>query len=190
MLTTIVRGRRRGVLKHSLLERFVDPSEEPLTLSDAKVFLRVDGAEEDGLITRMIVAARESAEHHLQRSLVTQSWRMWFDEYMPSVVLLPMGPVQSLSQIVRYDRTGASHMVDAASYFLNAGREALISDAALVSHQIKIEYQAGYGAANAVPGALAEGLLHHIALMYASRAEADIPDVSKRLYAPYRQERL
>lgn len=48
-------------------------SYEPISLSEAKLYLRVDFDEDDTLINRLIHAARLEAEHVMHRSLATQT---------------------------------------------------------------------------------------------------------------------
>lgn len=50
-----------------------EPSVEPLSLSDAKTFMRVDYDDEDTLIAQLIVDARREAEKLLKRALTTQT---------------------------------------------------------------------------------------------------------------------
>ena len=57
------------------------PSGEPLTLNEAKNHLRVDIGDDDGLISGLIVAARQQAETICRRALVTQSWAVVFDQF-------------------------------------------------------------------------------------------------------------
>lgn len=57
------------------------PAEEPVTLAEAKAHLRVDIADDDMLISGLIVAARQYAETITRRALVTQSWRLALDRF-------------------------------------------------------------------------------------------------------------
>lgn len=52
------------------------PGAEPVTLAEAKLHARVETAADDTLISAMISAAREEAEHILGRALITQTWEM------------------------------------------------------------------------------------------------------------------
>ena len=61
------------------------PATEPVTLSDAKTFLRVSGSTEDGVISPLISAVRQTCEAWTGRVLVTQTWTLWRDAF-------PQGP--------------------------------------------------------------------------------------------------
>lgn len=52
------------------------PAEEPVSLAEAKGFLKVDDTAEDGLITTLIGAARLHVEGVTGRALLAQSWRV------------------------------------------------------------------------------------------------------------------
>src|SRR5690606_38274918 len=88
----------------ALLERTAAPTTEPLGLTEAKLFLRVDGTEEDDLISSLITATREQAEEYLRRSLITQNWSLWLDEQVSGHLWLPMGPVQSIGAVQLHTR--------------------------------------------------------------------------------------
>ena len=53
------------------------PTMEPITLTDAKNYLRVDHTEEDAQITRMIKAAREFCEQYQRRAIGEQEWEVY-----------------------------------------------------------------------------------------------------------------
>jgi hypothetical protein len=57
------------------------PSVEPVSLAEAKAHLRVDVTDDDALITALITAARQSAEHKTRRSLCTQQWSLVLDQF-------------------------------------------------------------------------------------------------------------
>src|SRR5688572_29997630 len=83
--------------RNRLLTRVSAPASEPLTLAEAKLYLRVDHTNEDALIGDMIVAARMTAESWLKRSLISQAWKLSYDDGIPDIVWLPMGPVSSIT---------------------------------------------------------------------------------------------
>lgn len=166
------------------------PESEPFTISDAKLYLRVDGATEDTLIGNMIVAARMAAEQYLRRSLITQVRKLAYNETAPSWISLPFGPVQAVSSIKLIDVEGDEVTVNSNSYRLTAGNEAIVSDVALTGNRIEIVYMAGYGNAAAVPEALKQGMLAHVAAFYEGRGGEGVPDMAQALYQPYRVVKL
>ena len=78
------------------------PVLEPLTATEAREFLRVDGTDENTAIETYIAAARAEAEHDLQRSLLTQTITMTLSSF-PSEIRLPRPPIQSVSSVKYYD---------------------------------------------------------------------------------------
>lgn len=60
-------------------ELITAPTEEPVTLTEAKLFMKVDGSAEDNQITSMIKAARSLCEQFTGRCFITQTWDLWLD---------------------------------------------------------------------------------------------------------------
>lgn len=163
------------------------PASEPVTLAETKLFLRVDGTEEDVLLGNLIATVRMAAEQYVKRSLITQTWTLTYDDYAPAETRLLMGPVQAVNSVTRIARDGSTTTVDDVTYYLSASREILLFDATPFGHRVAIEYDAGYGAASEVPSPIKQGMLAHMAAMYHQRAlSQEIPEASKALYAPYR----
>lgn len=69
------------VRTYQALEEVTAPAVEPLTLTEAKDFLRVSGSDDDTLITSLIVAARLAVEQYTNRKLITQTWDLWMDDF-------------------------------------------------------------------------------------------------------------
>lgn len=57
------------------------PSDEPVTLDEAKTQLSVEFADDDAFITSLIKAAREHAEGHCNRGFGTQKWEAVLDAF-------------------------------------------------------------------------------------------------------------
>jgi hypothetical protein len=51
------------------------PACEPINLLETKIFLRLEGAEEDEILKNLIKTARQAVEAYTARSLICQSWR-------------------------------------------------------------------------------------------------------------------
>lgn len=167
--------------------RTTAPTQEPISLTEAKAFLRINGTADDSLLQRLIVAARDAAESYLQRSLITQSWQLAYDDYAPSRILLPRGPVQSITSVKMVAQDGSTTTVPGTAYRLNAGREILNLDSPLISHIVEISYVTGFGGPSAVPSAIRQGLYAHVAEMYEKRLESiPLSRAAQALYQPYR----
>jgi hypothetical protein len=57
------------------------PAAEPVSLAEAKAFLRVAHADEDVLISDLVQSAREPVEAVPGLALITQSWRVPLDAW-------------------------------------------------------------------------------------------------------------
>jgi uncharacterized phiE125 gp8 family phage protein len=62
----------------------VPPSLEPVTLAEAKAFLRIEDSTEDQVVTDLITAARQYVENRTGRALITQTWQLT-DDGFPSL---------------------------------------------------------------------------------------------------------
>lgn len=167
------------------------PATEPVTLEDAKLYLRVDGSTEDTLISTMITASRMAAEQYMRRSLITQVRKIAYDDYAPAVITVPFGPVQSIDSVKLISRDGTEVTVNSAYYTLAAGKEKVISDSSLLGSRVEITYTAGYGNASAVPASIRQGMLAHIACLFENRGgEGALPQLACALYKPYQVMRV
>lgn len=82
------------------------PAVEPITLAEAKSFLRVDTADDDDLIASLIMSAREACEAFIHGYLITQTWRVSLDAFPADFVapiVIPVEPLQSVVSFVWHD---------------------------------------------------------------------------------------
>lgn len=182
-----------GPARSRLLERIAAPTSEPLTLAETKLYLRVDGSEEDSLIGDMITSARMMAEQWLRRSLMTQGWKLTYDYGTPECVWLPMGPVASVDSVVVTPCGGGAITLVTGQFRLNAARDRLWLLDGFCEGKVEISYTAGFGDASAVPKPIKQGMLAHVAQLYESRGEGvaePFPAQSAGLYLPFREVRL
>ena len=164
------------------LKLITAPATEPVTLTQAKLQCRVDGTDEDALLTLLITAARRAAEIRTGRALVTQTWELALDAFPVSAIELPMPPVQSITSIKYLDAAGVEQTIDAANYALDSygglrhwalpayGLE--WPDTLDAANAVKIRFAAGYGAADAVPEDIKMWMLMSIGTMYTHRETA------------------
>lgn len=157
----------------------VNPGIEPISLDEAKLHLRVDSADEDALITTLIKAARQQAEHELGRALITQTWELRLDAFPSSEIRLAMPTVRSIESIKYLDAMGAEQTVPSADYALDAattpGWVLLASGASWPStydgaNAVRVRFTAGYGTAGTdVPANVIAWMLLQIGALYKQR---------------------
>ena len=192
------------------LQLVTPPAAEPVTLSDAKAFLRVGHDAEDGLILQLIASARQRVEAETGRALISRTCREVLDRWdiLGRIAedgrqfRLPMPPLISVTSITIHDADDAGIVWDAANYFVDAasdpGRIAVRTGAfprpGRSMAGIEILLEAGYGAsADDVPEALREAVMRLTADAYLNRegrTDRPLPMAIQSLLAPYRRVRL
>lgn len=99
--------------------RISPPTELPISVEDAKAFLRVDGADDDELIEALIGAALDHLDGRagiLGRCLMTQTWRYRLASFRRSIDLDMPG---ATAAVLRYaNRDGVQQTVDASDVTL------------------------------------------------------------------------
>ena len=184
------------------------PAAEPVTLAEAKAWLRLDGAAEDALLTTLITAARLHVESVAGLALLAQSWRLVLDEWPATrVIALPLAPLHTLTGITAYDAEGAATELSLAGVesdrTANPPRLFLPANfgpaPVLPPRQgIAIDFVAGFGdAAEDVPAPLRQAVLTLIGYWYENRdavvvagSGAVIPSGFDVALTPYKRVRL
>jgi uncharacterized phiE125 gp8 family phage protein len=183
------------------------PAAEPVSLAEAKAWLRLDGEAEDGLVATLISAARIHVESVTGRALVAQSWRLVLDGWPAGrAVSLPVGPLIALTAITAFDADGEAQEVETAGVLADATAHpprlyfppALVLPAARAKMGIEIDFLAGHGEEpDAVPADLRRAVLGLVAHWFENRdavmlagAGAVVPEGLAAALAPYRRARL
>lgn len=171
------------------LTQVTPPEEEPVTLTEAKAFLRIEHMADDAAITRAVVAAREAAEQYLRVALLPQEWSYAMACPSHSLVRLPLGPAQSITEISAVDEEGESSEVDGDQYRLTLDGFGVIFETLPDAEQVIITFEAALAlSAEEVPALIKQGMLHHMAAMLAKREGfAPLPISSISCYQPYRR---
>lgn len=174
--------------RHRGLLRVTAPAAEPLTLSETKEFLRVPHNDDDARIADIIITARTLAEQWLKRALVTQTWKLIFEDCLDSGARLPMGPVQSITSLTAIDAGGNAQLIDPSMYALSANSETLALLNSIFSTRIELVYVTGYGTASQLPKPIKLGMLQHVSAIYDGQASlAPIPDSVLQFYMPFKE---
>lgn len=151
------------------------PTAEPITIDQARAWLRVDGTDEDATITMLLKAARRFVERRTNRALMASSWRMTLDcfpsplagydsqSYEPQLgrITLPRGPVTAVSAVSYVDTAGANQTLAAGTdYLVDLTREPVRiapawakawPTARTQQAAVTVDFVAGYATAAAVP---------------------------------------
>ena len=172
------------------------PTEEPVSLLEAKLHLRVDFDEDDMLIASLITAARQAAETLTGRQLTTARWKQVLDCFPgPSLMGVPAGqtftlpghaillakaPVQSVVSINYLDMGSVNQTMSALTYTVDAACEpARITPVfgqiwPICLPQIgavSVTFDAGYGTASQVPEGIKSWIKLRLGSLYAHREE-------------------
>lgn len=181
------------------------PVAEPVSLAEARLFLRLDQTEEDDLLATLITAARLMVEAVSGRCLIDQRWRIVLDRWpVGGEIRLPLSPVGAIEAARVYDLLGVAQAVAGTALALDT-----LADPPLIrivgevpeigrAHgAIEIDITAGYGtSADAVPAPLRQAVLCLAARWFeqrgdvASRDAQGLPPEIMALVAPYRRARL
>lgn len=177
------------------------PGVEPLTLDEVKAHLRLDGADEDGLLTSLIRTARDHLERATGLAPITQRWRLYLDSVSEDgVIPIARTPLQSVEAARFYTATGTPVPIDPATLLLDrAGLPGRILLPGPVNPGrplggVEIDFTAGFGATPVdVPPSIRRALLLHVAAMFEYRGAvsaadqpAVLPEGYDRLLAPFR----
>ena len=108
------------------VETSVPPTENPVDIEAARFWLKVNGTGSDTLIEGLIRAATRYVENMTGLRLVTQTVIMKRDDFSDCMVL-PVGPVQSITSVEYLDNNGASQSLDPANYSALLGQSGSIS---------------------------------------------------------------
>lgn len=175
---------------------------EPVSLSDAKDYLRIGHAGEDGLVAELIAGARARIEQAagvaiVSRTLLT-TLDCWPRKMAACGLRLRPGPVQALVAVRTVGPTGG----DVTTRFrLRGGVLCLRPFHQLppvdVDGQIEIEFQTGFGATDEIPADLVMAVKLTSAYAFQRREaggrEEDaegLPAEVQRLLRPYREPRI
>lgn len=164
------------------------PSEEPVSLEEAKLHCRIDGNDEDLLLTRLIASARRQAEHITGRALITQKWRLTLDGFDAGPIHLPKPRLQSVESLSYVDPDGVSYTLDASDYRVTNDSTigcvlpaygAAWPQSRRAPGAVTVVFTAGYGAAPSVPEDVKSWILLAVGAWYAQRESTASGSVSE-----------
>lgn len=139
-----------------------EPSGEPITLDELKNRLRILTCDFDLELTQILTAARKAVELDTKRALMTQTIKLWMDEFpIEDEIKIRIAPVQSITSVKYYDLDGVFQTFSTDNYWtdlistpceIELRQSKLWPETQLEKpNAVVVEFVAGYGAASAVP---------------------------------------
>lgn len=163
--------------------RTIDAAAEPLSLDEAKAWLRVTDTSEDDLITTLIGAARQMAEKRTNRAFITQTWELVLDGFPACTrqIELPIAPLLTVTSVAYVDTAAASQTLNSSLYQVDVvrepGRLVLLPteswpDTEDGINKVTITFTAGFGAAaTAMPADLITAVRYILSEWFTDRRE-------------------
>ena len=153
------------------------PTEEPVTVAEAKDWMNVDADDKDNQISKVLIPmARKSVEDFTRRSLVTTTWDLFLDEFPVSgEIRIPNAPLQSVTSISYVDADGNTQTWNASLYAVDTTSEPARIEPAFGEtfpttrkqmNAVTVRFLAGYGLAVDVPSGLKAGVLATVTHWY------------------------
>jgi len=141
---------------------------DPITLVEAKAHLRIDGTDEDALITSLVTAATGYAEGYTRRRLIDTEFDYTLDAFPTTGgLILPQSPLLTVSSVTYIDTNGDSQTWSSSLYDVKI--DTLLGAIAPVygedfpstrsqTDAVTVRFTAGYANAAAVPEAIKSGI--------------------------------
>jgi len=176
-----------------------EPASEPITLAEAKSYLRVDSSGNDALITSLIVSARKLCEEHMQRAIMSQTLQLFIDtreeiydslwegmrtgpylNYYKNYIDLPMPTVTAVTHIKTYDDSDNASVFASSNYYVDNARQPArvvlrtgetFPTALRVANAIEVQYVTGYANANSVPEPIKFSIYQVLTYLYEHRGD-------------------
>jgi uncharacterized phiE125 gp8 family phage protein len=134
--------------------KVITPPAQQIPTAELRLQSRADPEDttEDGLFVGWLAAAVKLAQHQTQRSIGVQTLEIALDTFPCSAVVLPRGPVISITSIKYLDTAGVEQTLSGAEYSLDDyGLEASARlafgtfwpTARSTPNAVKVRYQAG-----------------------------------------------
>jgi uncharacterized phiE125 gp8 family phage protein len=157
------------------VEIVTDLTTEPVTLQEAKNYMRISSNAEDALIGELITSARERIEKFTGLSLGEKTLRAyWFYFHIPQEI--PYGPVTLIDSVVNDEDVALEYTARGLQYKM------------LESYSttgLTIEYEAGFAVA---PKGLKLAILKQVSTDYENRENYSIYDQAYELSSDARRQ--
>jgi uncharacterized phiE125 gp8 family phage protein len=172
------------------------PTEEPITLSEAKQALAIEHDEDDIRIDGYIETARQFAEQYCDIKIPSQVVQRSFDNWPSTEIDLDVWPLQSIDS-VKYDDTASpvaeQTLTADTDYYRDTitegGRVRTITgwpSHAVKPNAIRISMTAGYASRSAIPQTLKDALKAYVVYLY--EQDCDAQEIAMNILQGYRRK--
>ena len=159
------------------VEVVTDLSVEPVTLQEAKDYMRISSDSENDLIEELITSARERIEKFTGLSLGEKTLRAyWFYYHVPAEI--PYGPVTLINSVVDDN--------DVALEYTARGLQYKVLEA-YSTQGLVIEYEAGFAVA---PKGLKLAILKQVSTDYENRENYVVGEMAYELSSDARRQAM
>lgn len=181
------------------------PAVEPVSLTEAKAWLREENGDEDMLIQSLLVSARMTLEAWTRRFFITQGWRLVCDSWpahASQTFNIAFAPFRAVSAIRIYDRNDVASLLASTSYRVSGGDQCgrIYFNTTPPAPErpidgVEVDFTVGYGATPAqTPDPIRRAILVLVAHWRDHRGDDNalnaLPPAALSLCAPFRRERL
>lgn len=157
------------------------PAAEPITLTEAKDWCRINTTDDDTLVTNLIISARIFGEKYCNRIFVDTDIDCFFNGLDFSncepygFVQIRRSPLSSITAVSVYSSGSYTATTD---YLLKQSngfsrlifQNGIDADAGVI-YPIKVEATFGYGSATDVPEEIRTAIKQHVAFLYENRGD-------------------
>ena len=180
-------------MKYRSLTTLTEPVNEPVSLLEAKAYLRVDNTDEDTLIGTLITAARQWVESYLDRALILRQLVLRLDTF-PVEIELPQPPLSTFGTTtavsVTYTlETGTTATLSSSEYRIDRTSTPGVLrqnySGSWPGHlndynSIAVTYWAGYGSDEGdIPPAIKNAILLMVGHLFETRSAVVTGTISK-----------
>lgn len=157
--------------------RIAQSSLEVVTLSEAKQHLKIDGDDQNSIISLYLAAAVKRCEDYRQASIMSAAHELYSSGFCSSFNL-QKHPVTAINSVKYYDTDGALQTVDSAEYRLQSFRQPCFlefdsefdyPDLHDREWPVVINFNAGYDSASSVPATIKLGVLNELGTFHEFR---------------------
>lgn len=187
------------------LARKLPPSEEPLTLTQLRNHVRVDGSIFDEDLSSLLKAAVSECENQTGLALMPQTWVWKLDEwpFINKIILFDRNPVLEINSIKYFDSDNTEQTLDETYYEVDLDSQpaklsfikSLPNLSSTKLDKVIIEFIAGFGiddtsAINQVPDGLKHALKIHVGGNFEYRSDRQVKNkavmYSENLFEKYK----